>query len=91
MSDFTKTADDTLCKWWCQFNCFEWPPDYPVAEPDGWNEWTSKERYASTDGKTAWNAISKELGKRNLDALAYWNGPFGQGRKFCGRYSPPTP
>jgi len=63
---------DTLSRWWCVLNVFEWPQDFPMPKPDGWDSMNDRQRWVV--GKPAWEAINAAIPYPG--ALEYWNKTF---------------
>lgn len=52
-----RTKDEILCerfapeelqkiaKWWCKFNCWEWPDDFPISKPDEFDTMNNDQKY----------------------------------------------
>jgi len=64
----------TLCRWSCMLNVFEWPEDFPIPKPEGWDTMTNRDRYDSEAGKTAWEALNEACPQQ--EANDYWNKVF---------------
>lgn len=71
----TEPIIDTLCRWKCQLNCWEWPDDFPVPMPAGFNELPTKSKTGEMDKFSAIAPYITALGKLVPHAvwLRYWN------------------
>ena len=70
---------ETLLRWWCDFNSFHWPDDYPEPEPSGWHALTDREKYEHPHGRAAWATLDRLVDRGA--ALAYWHGPHAATRR----------
>jgi hypothetical protein len=63
MVNISEYPQETLARWWCQFNRFEWPEDFPYPEPPSWHSLTNRERHYDARGRNAWAAINAVVDK----------------------------
>lgn len=75
---------DTLSRWWCEMNVFEWPKDFPMPKPEGWDAMSDMQRREA--GKPAWEAISAAIPYPG--ALEYWSKTFLPRRHNSGHELP---
>lgn len=60
---------EQLARWACQLNCWEWPDDFPIAKPAGFDEMTMKQKFDNlvfrivTDGLRA-NVSEREVSRQ---------------------------
>lgn len=55
---------EKLAFWWCQFNSFLWPDDFPLPKSAGWDEMSSARRYRCLEAKLAWAALCTLVPKK---------------------------
>jgi hypothetical protein len=82
--DLSTYDQTTLARWWCELNIYRWPADFPIPKPEGWDAETEDQKWYRDELQTAWDLVTRAVDRE--DALAYWNGPFQQ-----GRFYPPFP
>jgi hypothetical protein len=58
-------------RWWCHFNAFHWPADFPASKPEGWDDIQDSEKMTHPMASEAWRI----LGNLTLldGCLQYWN------------------
>lgn len=84
--DLSKYHKFKLARWWCDFNAWQWPYDYPMPKPTDWDaipQHINFDRISRTKFNLA-GAQIEEIKKHisHDDFLSYWNGPY---RKHAGR------
>lgn len=78
--DLSKYHKFKLARWWCDFNAWQWPHDYPMSKPEDWEDipyFISFDRTSRTKfnlGYAQIEEIKKHIG--HDDFLSYWNGPY---------------
>jgi hypothetical protein len=61
---------DTLCRWWCEFNCFTWPDDFPIDKPVGWDALDMAGQQNHPKAKRMWRELGRHVTQEKR--LAYW-------------------
>jgi len=69
-----------LAKWWCKFNVFEWPPDFPQPKPSNWDNADTDTRFRIMATMKIMNKIQIEIGLK--ECLREWNKTGLPGEKF---------
>ena len=84
----TSAEPETLRRWACVLNCFEWPVDFPLAEPDWYAAATPREKYENAEADEIIRLVWQYAGDWN----AYWRGPFdcGRNRELLQKLYAPT-
>lgn len=63
---------ETLARWWCEMNVFEWPKGFPIPKPEG--AVSDSEIMNNPDWVAAWQAINEAIPYPG--ALEYWRNTF---------------
>jgi hypothetical protein len=72
--DLSSYDQQTLARWWCEFNSYRWPIDFLKPEPPGFRRLGDFERYKLPAFRRAFAAV--EAAVPTEVALAYWKGPY---------------
>lgn len=56
-SCFAGVSVDRAARWFCDLNSWQWPEDFPIAKPAGYDEMSHPEKYADPVAKLALEAI----------------------------------
>lgn len=69
---------ETVAAWYCKLNCFEWPEDFPMQKPAGWDEMSDRQKYELPVGKAAWNAVNNAVPGKEKSRAWHKGGHCGQ-------------
>jgi len=71
-----RADETTLCRWWCELNCFKWPKELRPA-PKGWDMSTDSDRMKISSARELFAELRRRV--PHTKRLAYWNGTFQHG------------
>jgi len=79
LADELKTFPiETVAHWWCQFNCFEWPADFPIPEPPDYaalKTLSSYEKYKNSSSGMVFLILSQFVPDKEQHR-AWWVGGY---------------
>ena len=69
---------ETVAAWYCKLNCYEWPEDFPMQKPAGWDDITDRQKHELPEMKAAWDAVDSAVPRKEKSRAWHKGGYCGE-------------